>query len=326
VNSSGNTLTKTEFDPLGAAAEVQDLTNDNINDAELVFNKFGASNQALGSGCYLDGFETTCDSVMSLITADAVEPQAVADARALAKRRPQDLKRLLANRQPDQPLFIPLGSAGYLTIRDVYGEGILNITGGESRGSGNWGPVVEWVPGTFGFGLQGGGQKGGGQQGGTPPASLRRPDPCITATAILQDEDMQAAMVKAWENTKKENAEFGGWLVWDSNKKQAYAYLSPYKGITLKGNNTTYAPNTKYWEEGYNWKLYASNMPHLSRIIDFHTHPTGAEASDLDTFSLRASGRQLGIVVQGVNKWGLYTGKSGEAPSDKLLNTCLPLR
>ncbi|MBI1763266.1 MAG: hypothetical protein HYR56_17720, partial [Acidobacteria bacterium] len=47
VNSSGNTLTKTEFDPLGAAAEVQDLTNDNINDAELVFNKFGASNQAL---------------------------------------------------------------------------------------------------------------------------------------------------------------------------------------------------------------------------------------------------------------------------------------
>ncbi|MBI3427145.1 MAG: hypothetical protein HY011_29805 [Acidobacteria bacterium] len=98
--------------------------------------------------------------MLGLLHADAAEPQAVADLRrALAKKRPQDGKPNRPNQQPDQPIFLPLGLLGYAQVTLVYGKGVLQLAGGESRGSGNWGPVVEWVPGAFGFGLQGGGRQ-----------------------------------------------------------------------------------------------------------------------------------------------------------------------
>ncbi|NOT60935.1 MAG: peptidoglycan DD-metalloendopeptidase family protein [Acidobacteria bacterium] len=137
VNSSGSTLVAIEFDPLGTAAEVQDLTQNNVDDIELVRREFGSLAEALGHGCYLDGAIAECGTVFRLLAQGAAVPGLGKDAFTDFKRQRGGTDPR-PNQKPNQPIFIPFGfSGGFFVTRQTHGEGVPQIEGGELGGSGS---------------------------------------------------------------------------------------------------------------------------------------------------------------------------------------------
>ena len=193
----------------------------------------------------------------------------------------------------------------------------------------------EFVPGGVvgtGFGLIGGQQ--GGKAGGQivePPSQLRKPYPCITAESLIKWDDLQVAMNNAFAKSQKEpmdygGTEFGGWAVWDKEKRELIAVVSSLKGILLRTLNAT--PLHPTWEEEKAWELYSMGNKNLVRVIDFHTHPSGNGRSDGDAVSLWLThSRPLAIVVQGIDKWSIYDGfKTMQEATLEEKRQCLPLQ
>jgi hypothetical protein len=102
-----------------------------------------------------------------------------------------------------------------------------------------------------------------------PHNTLRQPYPCISMENLLKWEDLQVAMIKAWELTEKSGLEHAGWVIWDEQKREAFVYLSPLEGIR--------EPN------GQRFPTYDAAEPLRKseyRIMTvFHTHPSGYRAA-----------------------------------------------
>jgi len=174
-----------------------------------------------------------------------------------------------------------------------------------------------------GFGLTGG-QQG---QSGEPPSSLRRPYPCLTIDGFLASEDLQVAMYTAWSktlNSKNEYGkknEFGGFILWDRDKREATVYLSNVEGKPEKGTEIA------------TWDVYEASLPIRSQkdkygiIGVFHTHPPGGGVtrSQYDRNYITEKGIPFGIIISGYGKYSIYGNDvSQKELSPEERKKCLP--
>ena len=149
--------------------------------------------------------------------------------------------------------------------------------------------------------------------------------PCISAKAILGIKAVREVLAEAWRNSQADPGknEFSGWVFLDNATQKVFA-VGGVKGITLRGG-------MKISESDYFLKQRMEEFRRAGRdvsvLIDFHTHPSGSNASPTDNASLRDqkgnNRRPLGIIVKGENDYSVYTEKQDQIPSPELLNKCL---